>query len=74
MANIFVTSDTHLCHENIIKFTDSSGNRIRPFNNIWEMNETILQHWNSVVKPNDIVWHLGDVFMGNRRRQQGSLK
>ena len=51
MANIFVTSDTHLCHENIIKFTDSSGNRIRPFNNIWEMNETILQHWNSVVKP-----------------------
>lgn len=67
MANIFVTSDTHLCHENIIKFTDVSGNKIRPFNNVWEMNETILQHWNSVVKPNDIVWHLGDVFMGNRK-------
>lgn len=67
MANIFVTSDTHLCHDNIIKFTDADGNRIRPFNNVWEMNETILQHWNTVVKPNDIVWHLGDVFIGNRK-------
>lgn len=28
------------------------------------MNEIIIERWNNIVKPNDIVYHLGDVFMG----------
>lgn len=28
------------------------------------MNETIIERWNAIVKQNDIVYHLGDVFMG----------
>lgn len=69
--NIWIISDTHLSHENILKFTDSrTGNLIRGhlFDNIDQMDEYILEKWNSVVKPGDIVYHLGDVFMGDRER------
>jgi len=61
----WVISDTHLFHENILKFTDKEGKKIRSFSSIKEMNECILEKWNSVVKPGDIVYHLGDVFIGD---------
>lgn len=67
--DIWVISDTHLNHENILKFTDSAtGKLIRgeQFSNVDEMNQCILDNWNSVVKPGDIVYHLGDVFFGSR--------
>ena len=55
-------SDTHFFHENILKFTDDSGQRIRPeFEIMEEMHETMIERWNSVVKPQDYVYHLGDV-------------
>lgn len=28
------------------------------------MNETIIERWNNIVREDDIVYHLGDVFMG----------
>lgn len=55
---IYFIADTHFNHENIIKYCN------RPFNNTQEMNEYIIQKWNSVVKSNDIVYHLGDVGFG----------
>jgi calcineurin-like phosphoesterase family protein len=69
--DIWIVSDTHLGHENILKFTDSAtGNLMRGhlFDNVDQMDEYMLEKWNSVVKPGDIVYHLGDVFMGDKDR------
>ncbi len=69
--DIWVISDTHLGHENILKFKDSkTGNPVRGhlFSNVDEMDEHILEKWNSVVKQGDIVYHLGDVFIGDKER------
>lgn len=54
MSEIFVTADLHLGHKNIIKYCD------RPFENEDDMNNAIIENWNSVVKHDDIVYHLGD--------------
>ncbi len=63
MVKIYVISDTHFGHENSLKWLDDSGNRVRPFTNIEEMNNTIITNWNDTVKPEDHVYHLGDVVM-----------
>lgn len=57
----WVISDTHFFHANILKFVDDVGNRTRPFDSLGHMHETMIQNWNSLVKDNDYVYHLGDV-------------
>lgn len=68
MRDIWVISDTHWNHVNILRFTDSNtGKLIRPdFKDVTDMNETMIRNWNSVVKPGDKVYHLGDVFFGSK--------
>lgn len=69
MRDIFIISDTHFRHANILKFTDSTtGALIRGdrFKDVDEMDEYMIERWNSVVKPGDIVYHLGDVLMGDK--------
>lgn len=67
MGNIFVISDTHFGHSNILNFKDSIGKPVRQgFNDVNHMNEVMIQNWNSVVTPQDKVYHLGDVYFGNQ--------
>jgi calcineurin-like phosphoesterase family protein len=54
MSNLFFVSDTHFGHANIIKYSS------RPYADTQEMNAALIESWNKVVKPNDVVWHLGD--------------
>lgn len=54
----FFTSDTHFGHANIIRFCN------RPFQNVEEMNEVLIENWNKVVSKNDTVFHLGDFAFG----------
>jgi calcineurin-like phosphoesterase family protein len=61
MHDKFFISDTHFFHTNILKFVDDQGHRIRSFNSLEEMHETMIEAWNSVVRPQDFVYHLGDV-------------
>ena len=63
MANIFLVSDTHFGHRNILNFTRQDGTRLRPFASVEEMDEHMVDRWNSVVRPQDKVYHLGDVAM-----------
>lgn len=50
----FYVSDTHFRHERIIAMQP------RPFASIREHDEFIVDRWNSVVRDDDIVYHLGD--------------
>lgn len=65
MRQIWVISDTHINHTNILSFEDELGRLIRPmFDNIDQMNEYICDNWAETVKDGDIVYHLGDVYFG----------
>lgn len=57
---IYLTSDLHFNHVNILKYEPVS----RPFETLEEMNEKIISNWNAVVKPEDTVYVLGDMAMG----------
>ena len=39
----------------------------RPFKDQKDMIDIMIDEWNSVVKDEDTVWHLGDVFFGLER-------
>lgn len=54
--NIFFTADEHYGHKNIIKFCK------RPYADMAEMTEALIANHNAVVKPGDLVYHLGDMF------------
>jgi len=59
MVNTWFTSDTHFGHENIIKYTG------RPFKSLKEMDSELIRRWNARIKPDDIVYFLGDFCFRN---------
>lgn len=64
--NVFLVSDLHLGHANICKFLREDGTKLRPWDDINEMDEAIIQNWNAVVRPNDKVYDLGDCVINRR--------
>lgn len=52
---VWFTSDLHFWHKNICKYCN------RPYSNIEDMNEAIINNWNTVVQDDDIVYLLGDM-------------
>ena len=63
----YYISDTHFGHENIIKLAK------RPFCSIDEMDETVIENWNSIVKNGDLVYHLGDFCWNNPKQYRERL-
>lgn len=61
MSNIFLCSDHHLSHSNILTFVRNDGTPLRSFSNITEHDEYLIAQHNKVVRPNDKVYFLGDV-------------
>ena len=66
MVKIYVISDTHFGHENSLKWTDNEGNKLRPFNTVEELNNTMITNWNNIVNEQDHVYHLGDVVINKK--------
>jgi len=57
---VFFIADTHFGDEAIINYCG------RPFENVDEMNKTLIKNWNSRVTNDDDVYIIGDVFYAGR--------
>lgn len=67
MPSVFLVSDTHFGHEKTCTvFKREDGSPLRPFSNAEEMDEFMVKAWNERVKPNDKVYHLGDVVINRK--------
>lgn len=54
MNHVWFTSDTHFGHKNALKLNN------RPYSTIKEMEDDLIKKWNFLIRPQDIVYHLGD--------------
>lgn len=68
MPKTFFTSDLHFFHNNVIAFCK------RPYGSVEHMNESLIANWQSVVKPEDHVWFLGDFSFGSYDQTAGILR
>jgi calcineurin-like phosphoesterase family protein len=60
MGTVWFSSDTHFLHAMV------AG--LRGFTSSAEHDEAVIYRWNQTVRPDDLVWHLGDVGLGNETR------
>ena len=58
---IYFTSDLHLGHANIIRLCN------RPFADVDEMDEALIENWNRRVKPADTVYLVGDIVWDHKK-------
>lgn len=54
--DIWITSDLHFFHKGVLGFCPDT----RPWEDLDQMHEALIDEWNTKVKPNDIIFHLGD--------------
>ena len=59
MGKIWLTSDLHLGHDRDFIWGP------RGFNSVEEHDEAIINNWNELVSPDDEVWCLGDLMLGD---------
>ena len=59
MSKIWLTSDLHFCHDREFVW------KARGFNSVEEMNEAIVERFNSVIKPEDTLYILGDIMLND---------
>jgi len=61
MGTVYVTSDQHFFHTNIIEY------EARPFKTVEEMNRYMLAKWNQTVSKKDKVYFLGDLCIPSQK-------
>ena len=61
-------ADLHIGHANIIRFDN------RPFADVFQMEEVLIQNWNAVVQPGDTTYILGDLHWGKADEWLAFLK
>ena len=62
MSKVWLISDNHFNHQKIIEYCN------RPFKTVEQMNEEMIKKWNSVVKEDDKIYHLGDFGFGSKEQ------
>lgn len=65
---LWFTSDSHFSHTNIIKYCN------RPFDSVEEMNEKLIENWNSVIGKDDLIFCLGDFALGSEKQTRYILE
>jgi calcineurin-like phosphoesterase family protein len=68
MEKIFFISDTHFSHRNVLHY-DS-----RPWTDIRQHDDDLVDKWNSKVDKSDTVYHLGDFALAGRQRQNDLIQ
>ncbi|MFA5758616.1 MAG: metallophosphoesterase family protein [Clostridia bacterium] len=84
MSDIFLIGDTHFSHRNILKYSRQvflSHDNYQLYRNgvpndqiyvtieeVERHNQELINNWNSVVKDDDVVYHLGDFSFGHNSR------
>lgn len=61
MSKIFVYADPHFGHKGVTQFLRADGTKLRPWDDVQEMDDALISLYNSVVRPNDKVYFLGDI-------------
>ena len=59
--NIWLISDTHFFHKNIGEYCTRSDN--------WQ--DLIIENWNRLIQPGEVVFHLGDLVLGKKEELEG---
>jgi len=59
---LFFSADCHFFHSAILKFSK------RPFGNVEEMNEKLIEKWNEKIPKQSTVFFLGDFSFGNEQQ------
>lgn len=68
MGKIFLTSDTHFGHDREFLWGP------RGFTSVEEHDKAVIKNWNEAVKPEDTVFHLGDVMLGDNDHGMNCLR
>lgn len=63
MAKTFVIADPHFGHKGVCHFNEGT---LRPWDTPEEMDEALVDNWNSVVSDRDRVYVLGDLAINRR--------
>lgn len=66
MPSVFLVSDTHFGHQGVCNFTTNGRDKLRPWVDAAHMDKDMVEYWNDTVKPQDKVYHLGDVVIARR--------
>lgn len=64
-SEVFFTSDTHFGHKKMAA--------LRGFADVDEMNERMVEVWNSIVPRTGVVYHMGDVSFMSKAKTQALL-
>ncbi len=68
MRDIWFTADFHLGHRNILRYCH------RPFDTVEQMNATLLDRLNELIKERDLLYFLGDFCLGSADTAQSYLR